>query len=56
MAQYRAIESELARVKRNFAVVQRQKEEINSEEVIPIYEQAEAELAQKFDHYLSQRE
>lgn len=51
-----AIESEIGRVKRNYAVVQRQKEEINSEEVIPFYQQAEEELAQKFDHYLSMRE
>jgi hypothetical protein len=51
-----AIESELSRLKHNHAVVRGHEEDINSEEVIPHYVQAETELAQKYDQYLSLRE
>jgi len=51
-----AIESELQRLKKNLAVVQGHEEEINSEEAIGHYQQAEAEIAGKHNQILSVRE
>jgi len=51
-----AIESELKRLKKNLAVVQGHEKEINSEEALVHYEQAEAEIAQKYNQILSVRE
>jgi len=51
-----AIDSELKRLKKNLAVVQGHEEEINSEEALGHYQQAEAEIAGKYDQILSMRE
>ena len=51
-----AIESELERLKKNLAVVQGHEEEINSEEALGHYQQAEAEIANKYNQTLSVRE
>jgi len=51
-----AIGSELERLKKNLAVVQGHEEEINSEEALGHYQQAEAEIANKYNQILSLRE
>jgi len=51
-----AIDAELKRLKKNLGVVQGHEEEINSEEALGHYQQAEAEIAGKHDQILSMRE